>query len=263
MKLIDLLNGTYWQFNLTAIIIAAILVIFQLRTGKSLPLGKKLLFYSGVVLMLLVTITPLAFVAHGYLFSIHMVEHIVLLLIVPPMLLAGANPKLFEKLKNSRFHKTGNILLAAPVTWILGMGAMYFWHIPAVFEAMKTSAGLHAIHIISLVAIGLVFIWPVYAPVNWKRLGPLQSVLYLFIACTGCTVLGIMITFAPESVYIPYMPGQDAAIWDLFRGSYGITGAIDQQAAGLIMWVPACIVYVTNIMLILAGYFNQPDHETI
>jgi len=178
------------------------------------------------------------------------------------MLLAGANPKIFEKIKQSRFNKIGNVLLSAPVAWILGMGAMYFWHIPAVFNAMKRSAGIHALHIISLLAIGLVFIWPVYAPVNWKRLSPLQSVLYLFIACTGCTVLGIMITFAPESLYIPYMPGHDPAIWSMFRDQFGISAAIDQQAGGLIMWVPACIVYVTNIMLILAGYFNQPDHQT-
>ncbi|MCB0807126.1 MAG: cytochrome c oxidase assembly protein [Bacteroidales bacterium] len=224
---------------------------------------KNLLFYAGVFLFLLVTVTPLAYVAHGYLFSIHMIEHIVILLIVPPLLISGINPGVLEKLRKSTFHKVGNFLFAAPVAWILGMGAMYFWHIPSIFGAMKMSMGLHALHLITLLTIGLIFIWPVHAPIHWRKLAPLQSILYLFIACTGCTVLGIMITFAPESVYIPYMPGHEAAIWSLFRNSEGITAAIDQQAAGLIMWVPACIVYVTNILVILAGYFTQPDHETI
>ncbi len=140
-----------------------------------------------------------------------MIEHIVMLLIVPPMLLNGINPELAEKLHKSRFQKTGNFLFSAPVAWILGIGAMYFWHIPSIFEAMKKS---HVVSqqciLISLLILGIIFIWPVYTPVHWKKLSPMQSVLYLFIACTGCTVLGIIITFAPTSVYIPFMTGQNA-----------------------------------------------------
>lgn len=256
-------DENYWQFNWVAILIALLLVVFQAVTGKHLSKRKNVLFYSGILLILLVTVTPFAYLAHGYLFSAHMTEHIVLLLIVPPMLLNGIDPELIEKLRKSSFHKTGNFLFTAPVAWILGMGAMYFWHIPSVFSAMKTSWLLHTLHILSLLILGLIFIWPVYAPVHWKKLGPMQSILYLFIACTGCTVLGIMITFAPSSVFIPLMPGRDIATWEIVRNSWGIGASVDQQAGGLIMWVPACIIYISNILVILSAYFRETENETM
>jgi len=109
----------------------------------------------------------------------------------------------------------------------------------------------------------MIFIWPVYAPVPWRRLEPLQSALYLFIACTGCTILGILITFAPASLYTGLLPGNDPEVWELIRNSWGVSPEADQQAGGLIMWVPACIIYITNIMLILSGYFRLPDEEEI
>lgn len=257
MKISTFLTG-YWHFNLFAVILAGILVVFHLVTNKNASKSKQVLYYSGIILLLLVTNSPVSFLAHGYLFSIHMIAHITLLLIVPPMLLAGINPVLLEKLHQSAFRRTGEILFTAPVAWLSGMAAMYIWHIPALFGAMEHSQVLHNLEILSLVILGIVFIWPVYSPISWKRLEPLQSALYLFIACTGCTVLGILITFAPPSLYIPYMHGHNDAVWELIRNNWGISPAVDQQAGGLIMWVPACLIYVTNIMLILAGFFNQP-----
>ncbi len=251
----------YWHFNWVSITIAVLLIIFQLRTNRNGPARKNVLFFVGIFLLLLVTVSPLSFLGMNYLFSAHMIEHITLLLIVPPFLVAGTNAGFAEKVRQSGFRKTGNVLFATPVAWLIGIGAMYFWHIPQIFDAIKKSYALHSLHIASLIVAGIIFIWPVYAPIKWKRLDPLPSALYLFIACVGCTVLGILITFAPESLYIPYLSGTSQAVWELVRSQWGITPAIDQQAAGLIMWVPACIIYITNIMLILAGYYNQPDTD--
>ncbi len=257
----------YWQLNWTAIIIALALIIFHHRTNRHASPLSRVAFFSGVVLFLLVTVSPLAFLGHSYLFSAHMIEHIVILLIVPPLLLSGINPKLLEKLHKSKFRKIGDVLFSTLVAWVLGIGAMYIWHIPALFEAMKKSMSLHIVHILSLLILGIIFIWPVYTPIPWKKLSPLQSALYLFVACVGCTILGILITFGPTSLYIPYFTGGSAAIWSLIRDNWGITASIDQQAAGLIMWVPACLIYITNIMVMLAGYYrnqyNDDSDETM
>lgn len=257
----------YWELNWTAVVIALALIIFHLRTNRHASKMSHLAYFSGVLLFLLVTVSPLAFLGRGYLFSAHMIEHIVILLIVPPLLLSGTNPQLLEKLHHSKFRKTGDVLFSTPVAWVLGIGAMYFWHIPSLFDAMKKSMSLHIIHIVSLLILGIIFIWPVYTPIQWKKLSPLQSALYLFIACVGCTILGILITFGPTSLYIPYFTGGSAAIWSLVRDNWGITASIDQQAAGLIMWVPACFIYITNIMVMLAGYYknqySDDDKETM
>ncbi len=257
----------YWQINWAAIIIALALISFHLRTNRKAQTSNHLAFLSGVFLFLLVTISPLAFFGRNYLFSAHMIEHIVILLIVPPLLLSGTNPKLLEKLHQSKFRKTGDVLFSTPIAWFLGIGAMYFWHIPALFEAMKKSMSLHIVHILSLLILGIIFIWPVYTPIHWKKLSPLQSALYLFIACVGCTILGILITFGPTSMYMPFFTGSNTAILNLIHTNWGITAAVDQQAAGLIMWVPACFIYITNIMVTLARFYknqySQDDKETI
>jgi putative membrane protein len=260
MKITELITG-YWVLNWPAIVIALLLIVFHLITNKKASGKKHFLFFTGVILMLLVTVSPLAFLGKSYLFSAHMIEHIVLLLIVPPFLLAGTSANLLEKLRHSGFRKIGEVLFSAPVTWLLGIGAMYFWHIPAVFDAMKKSSSLHIIHILSLLILGIIFIWPVYSPISWKRLSPLQSALYLFIACVGCTVLGILITFAPSDLYTHYLTGQNTEIWAMIRQNWGINPATDQEAGGLIMWVPACIIYITNVMLILARYYSQPYED--
>ncbi|MFB6317247.1 cytochrome c oxidase assembly protein [Saccharicrinis sp. FJH54] len=253
--------GTYWHINWLALITALVLLAFWWYNRTGSPVRKQILFLSGVFLMLLVTFSPVSYLGMNYLFSAHMVVHIVLLLIVPPLLLAGTGEKVFLKLKNSRFKSVGNILFSTPVAWITGIGTMYLWHIPVIFKAAMENQTIHVIRFLSLILAGLIFIWPVYAPVNWKRLSPLQCALYLFTACVGCTVLGIFITFAPAGIYQPFFSGSNVAIWDIIHNAWGITTATDQQAGGLIMWVPACFIYVTNILIMLGGYFNHPDDK--
>lgn len=253
----------YWEFSPVALIFAALLLVFHLVFNRSAAPGKQVLFLTGILIILLVTISPLAFLGMGYLFSVHMIVHIVLLLIAPPLLLAGLRGELILRLRETAFRRWGEVLFRTPVAWLLGMAVMYVWHIPSVFAAMVRSPALHGLHVVSSVLIGMIFIWPVYAPVPWRRLEPLQSALYLFIACTGCTILGILITFAPASLYTGLLPGNDPEVWELIRNSWGVSPEADQQAGGLIMWVPACIIYITNIMLILSGYFRLPDEEEI
>ena len=264
MNTINLLTK-FWHFNWLTLVISLCLIVFQLFTGRNTPSGKKLLFYLGIILLLLSTVSPLAYLGMGYLFSAHMIEHIILLLVVPPLLLSGINPSLLGRLQKSGFKKPGDFLFTPVVAWLLGIGAMYIWHIPVLFDAMKRSPLLHGIHIISLLILGFIFIWPVYTPIPWKKLNPLQCVLYLFIACVGCTILGIFITFAPSNLYTHSFYGHNPAIWNLVRNTWGIDSSVDQQAAGLIMWVPACIIYITNILVILGGYYSQKsiDKEEI
>ncbi len=120
---------------------------------------------------------------------------------------------------------------------------------------------IHIAEIISLLVAGYIFAWPVFSPVQFKKLEPLQASLYLFTACVGCTVLGIFITFAPTGFYSTYMMGNNPAILNLLQFNLGISPDVDQQAAGLIMWVPACIIYLTNIMIILAKWYSKPEVE--
>jgi putative membrane protein len=191
-----------------------------------------------------------------------MIQHIAILLIIPPLLLTGTDSKYLEKLiKRPGFKKVGKILFLPLVAWMLGVGSMWVWHIPGLYVAMKESMPLMTLNIITMLVFGIIFIWPVFAPVRFMKLDALQTALFLFTACVGCTVLGIYITFMPDSLYTSVLTGHNEIIMSLVKNSWGISPVIDQQMGGLIMWVPACFIYVTNILIGLSKWFRAPETE--
>ncbi len=249
---------TDWVLNVPALIITALLIAFQLITSRFRLKSNSYLFYAGVLLFLLMAVSPVDYLGTSYLFSAHMVQHIFFLLIIPPLLLAGTDPDFLERvLRSPGRSATGKVLFYPLVSWLLGIGSMWIWHIPVIFEAMKHSPTLMILEMVSLLVLGYIFIWPVYSPVRFMRLGPLESALYLFSACVGCTVLGIFITFAPAGMYTAFFTGADPVVRGMIVQDWGITSSIDQQVAGLIMWVPACIIYVTNILITLGRWYMK------
>jgi putative membrane protein len=258
MKLI----GNYWHFNIW-IILCALLLLFIHLWGNRYKLNKQsVLFFTGILLFLLSTLSPLDFLAESYLFSAHMLKHITLLLIIPALLLAGMNAEFLERIILKPGIKPVTQVIFHPViAWFSGVGAMWLWHIPGLLGSVKTSPFLQVIHMLSLLILGLIFNWPVFTPVNWRKLSYLQSALYLFTACVGCTVLGILIVFAPAGMYTRFFTGNNTAILELVQKKWGISPDIDQQAGGLIMWVPACMIYLTDIMISLAHWYRTGEAE--
>jgi putative membrane protein len=263
---------SYGELNFTAIVIAVLLVFLHLRTnvllakaGTFLKFSRRSpIFFTGVLLLLIVMLSPLYTIGHYYLFSVHMVSHVLSLLVIPPLLVNGMSPQFWERMVQNRiFQKIGNILFKPSVSWMFGVGSMWILHIPAVYTFLGRSQALMNFQMILLLIFGTIFIWPIYAPVRWKKLSALESAVYLFTACVGCTVLGIFITFTPFSLYGSCMTGQDPALLSLIRLNWGITPDIDQQIGGLIMWVPACIIYLTNIIVIMIKWFSASETEEV
>lgn len=258
----------FWSFNIYSFVLATALVFFHISTNGYKLTRKSPLFFSGIFLLLLVTFSPLHTLSHDYLFSAHMIKHIILLLMIPPLLIKGTNEAFFEKLINKKwFRKAGNFIFQPSIAWLIGVGSMWILHIPMVYVALDNSPFLMAMQMLALLIFGTIFIWPVYVPVPFKKLGVLESAIYLFIACIGCTVLGILITFTPFSLYGACMTGENPQLLTLIRYNWRLTPDIDQQIGGLIMWVPACIIYLTNILVIIFKWLITPDaeeyHQTI
>ena len=252
----------YWHWNITATFIIAGLILFHIITNGNRFTKKSINFFTGTALFFLLTFSPLNFLGHYYLFSAHMIQHIILLLIVPPLLITGTDKEYLIKLfSKPKYKRTGSFLFHPVIAWILGVLSMWVWHAPIFFKAMMQSTSIHIVEIVSLLIFGIIFAWPVFTPINLRKLNPLSASLYLFSACIGCTILGILITFAPAGYYSIYMAGNNSVLLNFLHSGLGISPAVDQQAAGLIMWVPACIIYLTIIMILMARWYNKPDEE--
>ena len=199
-----------WTWNPVVLLaagagLAAYLLAFRARRR----LGWLLL---ALAVFLLTLVSPLNALADGYLFSAHMLQHILLLLVVPGFLLLSL-PRSLSLRRRPR-------LLAHPLTgWVAGVGAMWFWHWPTLCNAAVTSRSVHALQTVSLLVLGTLFWSQIIAPRDEERLSPPAAVLYLFSACVACSVLGIIITFSPVTVCSIYtMPvATGSACWRRFE----------------------------------------------
>lgn len=253
---------SYWHLDIPALIIAAALILFHYVTNGYVFNRKSFLFFSGIFLFLLSTISPLSFLAKYYLFSAHMLKHIIILLIVPPMLVSSTNADFLNKIfQKRRYRKIGAFLFYPLTAWVIGVGSMWVWHIPRLYLLMEKSPVLQFFQMLSLLLFGLIFIYPVYTPISFRKLHPLKCSLYLFTACVGCTVLGILITFAPAGIYTGYTIGNNSALINLITVKWGINSYTDQQMGGLIMWVPACFVYLTNVILSINKWYKHAEED--
>ena len=239
-----------WSWNpWLALLCAGACLAYTAAFGMPARIGY---FLAALSVFLLALVSPINALADGYLFSAHMVQHIMLLLVVPALLLLSM-PRSFAPAKSVR------VWLNPVLGWTAGVGAMWLWHAPALCNAAVTSRPIYLTQTVSLLALGGVFWWQVLAPRDDHRLSPLAAVGYLFTACVACSVLGIILTFSPVTVCTVYMhPADRLGMLDTIRSSWGLTPDRDQQIGGLLMWVPMCLIYLTAIMGQLARWFAGP-----
>src|SRR5438067_12223788 len=144
-----------WTSNASVLILSAVALIgYFFAFGQR---GRPLYFAAAVVVFLLALISPFSALAKGYLFSAHMVQHILLVLIVPALLLLSL-PRSFS------LRPPVTSLTHPVIGWIAGVGAMWLWHAPALCNAAATSGTVSAIQTTSLLLLGTVFWWQVLAP---------------------------------------------------------------------------------------------------
>jgi len=224
------------------------------------------LFLLGLALFAAAMLSPIGTLARGYLFSAHMIQHLLLLLVVPALVLLGL-PKRAANHPDTK-EPIGNPGLTpgrAAWCWIAGVGGMWFWHVPALCNAAAVNPWVQRLQTVSLLAMGILFWRPVLDSRQSRQLGPLAGVGYLFTACMACTLLGILITFWPVEVCAVYHhPADPLGILPLIRQNWGLTPSADQQLGGLMMWVPACLIYLSGVLGQLARWYGGSDEaETI
>lgn len=239
-----------WTWNPVVLVVAGIgLAAYLVAFGAGRRIGWFLL---ALAIFLLTLVSPISALADGYLFSAHMLQHIVLLLIVPGFLLLSL-PRSLSLSWRPR-------VLAHPLTgWIAGVSAMWFWHWPMLCNAAVTSRSVYALQTVSLLVCGTIFWSQIIAPRDEERLSPPGAVLYLFSACVTCSALGIILTFSPVTVCSIYsMPvGDRLGMWETIRNGWGFTAEKDQEIGGLLMWVPMCFIYLGAIFTQVARWFGE------
>ncbi len=255
-----LLHG--WEVHPTVVVGCVALMACYLRATPRLA-SYVVRFSLGVFILLLSLISPIDPLGDTYLFSAHMLQHLLLILAVPPFLIAGFTPQRVAGWMARPCLRQAEQFLGNPVVaWVSNIAMMLAWHLPTLYNAANASTPIHITEHMCFLITGCMFWWPIFTPLREERMQPGKAMLFLFGAAAVSTLLGILITFLPVGLYQPYLhPEDEIGALHLIRVTWGISAAEDQKLAGLMMWVPGCSVYFIVMLMELGRWFRTPDAD--
>ena len=176
-------------------------------------------FFVGLLLVWVALGSPLSLLDHDLL-TVHMVQHLLLLTLAPPLILLGAPLKLLPRrsvqkqklveliagpLLSTPMRQLGRLLLHPAISWIGATAALVVWHVPAVFALGLRSQTWHGVEQASFLVTGLLFWRPVAEPSPDTLKWPEPSILlYLFLATLPCDILAGFLVFCDRVVYPAY-----------------------------------------------------------
>lgn len=222
--------------------------------GRGIRRWEAAAFAGGLLALIVALVSPLDALG-GALFSAHMVQHLTLILLAAPLLVLGRADRaflwIFPREARRRIGRwwlgsqvvrpAWRVLTLPLVVWLLHAAALWIWHVASLYEAALRNDTVHSLEHASFIGTALLFWWVVLAG-GHRRLDYGLAVMFVFTTMMHSGVLGALITFSSTAWYPGHTEG--VALW-------GLTLLEDQQLAGLVMWIPASIVY----LLTAAGLF--------
>jgi putative membrane protein len=241
------LGITSWSWDPTVIagtlaIGAAYLWLARGGSGRTAawPPLQRITFSLALLALFLALESPIDVGGDRYLFSFHMLQHILLTMVVPPLLLLGLPERwlAIDRLRITPLY--ANLLFTA---------VLAVWHLPLLYEATLRNSGVHVAEHLTFLCAGVIFWWPIVGPAGRRSLTAIGKIAYLGFAGVPPTVLGIAFIMS-RSVLYPFYAAAPRVM--------PLTALEDQRLAGLIMFGLGNIIYFIAISVI---FFGLDDKE--
>ena len=234
------------------------------RDPERWNVGRLVAFLSGLGTVYLALASPIEPFA-SLLLSVHMVQHLLLMMLAPPLLWLGwplfplvrGLPEpvrtywIAPLLRSRRLRRAFGLLTHPLVAWPLYVATTWGWHIPPAYELGLTNDNWHFAEHACFLASAVLFWYPVVRPYPSRPLWPKWLVFpYLLLADVQNTLLAAWLTFSPRVLYPYYLqvPRLD-----------GISPLADQRAAGVLMWVPGSVAFLVPLFWIGVAYLLGSD----
>lgn len=222
--------------------------------AEEFSMGKAIAFVIGVNLIFLSLFSALDELGDTYLFSAHMLQHLILTMVGPPLMLLGIPGWLIRPLLRNRvILYIGKVLTHPFVAFALFNVDLFLWHAPSLYDATLFNENLHILEHLTFIIFGIIFWWPMFSPVKegLPRLSTGGQILYLFFGSMPMVLLGAGLTFAPP-LYTPYINAP--RVW-------GLSAATDQQLGGLLMWVPVSLYMIAIMSILFIRWMQRQERE--
>jgi putative membrane protein len=214
---------------------------------------QQLSFVGGTVLLFLSLNGPLHDLSDNFLFSAHMVQHLIITLIVPPLWLMGLPEwSLRPVLARRAGLATARALTGPLVAFALYNMVFIGWHFPSLYNWALVNHNAHILQHMMFIAAATLMWWPVVNPVpELVRLQTPVRLLYMAVLSIPMSIVSAIITFAEQAMY----PWYEAAP----RVFTSISAADDQQLGGVIMWVPGMLVFWIALTIVFFRWSHSED----
>jgi cytochrome c oxidase assembly factor CtaG len=199
------------------------------------------------------------------LFSVHMVEHELLMTVAAPLLVLGrpliaflwalpqpARRDLGSLSRARTVHRAWLFATTAIVAWTLHAIALWVWHLPALFEAALGSELVHSLQHLCFLGAALLY-WTSLLRHRHNSESRGAAVISLFATTLHSSILGALLTLGTVAWYPLYSTRSVA---------WGLTAIEDQQLAGLVMWVPGGLVYMGAALALAAMWLGESETRT-
>jgi cytochrome c oxidase assembly factor CtaG/cytochrome c2 len=263
-------HGLPWRFEaavmlpliLTAALYACGLLTLarRHRRGQIAPAERIALFAAGLVTLLLALESPLDALS-DQLFSAHMVQHLLLILVAPPLFIfsrsvsvllwgmpVGWRRRALASWRHGTLGAVMRILLHPLLAWIAFCGGFVFWHIPGPYRWAIEDPVVHAFEHLWFLLSSLAF-WTIVLERGQRRLDHASTLLFLVGTAILSGLPGALLLFAARSFY------------RVNSDRWGLTPLEDQQLAGVIMWVPMGFAYVAAGVWVFMRWMAVMDRK--
>ena len=270
------LSAAGWSLDASTIVPIALAtgwyalgIVGAMRETKTelLSPARTIAFAGGIVILLLALNSPIDTISED-LFSVHMIQHLLLMLGAPPLLVWSDCPAIFLRAFPRPARKrivrlwitlglgrAYHMLMHPLLIWVLFTGAFVFWHAPGPYQWALDDNAVHIVEHLSFFVTSLMF-WSIVLPPHQhaRRLAHGPTLLLIVSTAVLSGLPGALMIFAPRPLY----PGHAAGVM-----KWGLTLMEDQQLAGLIMWIPAGGAYVLAAALVFLGWLEEAEARAL
>ncbi|HEY4676489.1 MAG TPA: cytochrome c oxidase assembly protein [Candidatus Angelobacter sp.] len=256
-----------WSFEpwvIGGLLLTAALYIAGLQQSKQSS-WQRASFAAGMIALALTLLSPIHRLG-SELFSAHMTQHELLMLIAAPLLVLGKpggtmlwglpgdlRKQVARSLKLSLVAKSWKVISAPLAAWLIHGVTLWLWHVPVLYQATLDSEPVHAAQHATFLFTALLFWWTLFHG-RGGRMPYGAAVAYVFTTAVHTSVLGALLTCSSKLWYPAYI--ERTAAW-------GLSPLEDQQLGGLIMWVPAGVVYLVIGLWLFAGWLRESDRRLV
>jgi putative membrane protein len=223
--------------------------------GRRVKAVRVVSFFAGLAVLLGSLTGPLHDLSDYYLFSAHMVQHLLLVFAMPPLLVYGTPGWMLSPLlRHPLVLELGRRLTRPSGAFVTFNLVLVAWHLPPLYNLAMEHHGVHIVQHLMIMVVSVILWWPVLSssPELPRAPYPVQM-LYLFVVGLPMVMVSIFITMA-ESVLYPYY-ATAPRVWE------ALTPHADQHVGGLIMWVPGGMVFLLAISVVFFRWQAAGGHD--